>query len=186
MDDDRIIGLYIARDEAAIDQTALKYGARLLEIASGITEDRQTAEECENDAYLEAWNTIPPQNPRGYLFAYLARIIRHLSLDACRYRCRLKRSAVLTELTAELEECIPAPDDTAARLEYRELGEAIGRYLATLTEEKRAIFIRRYWYLDPVKTIAAHRGIGQSRVKMTLLRCREGLRDYLEKEGYEL
>ena len=186
MDDDRIIGLYIARDEAAIDQTALKYGARLLEIASGITEDRQTAEECENDTYLEAWNTIPPQNPRGYLFAYLARIIRHLSLDACRYRSRLKRSAVLTELTAELEECIPAPDDTAARLEYRELGEAIGRYLATLSEEKRAIFIRRYWYLDPVKTIAAHRGIGQSRVKMTLLRCREGLRDYLEKEGYEL
>lgn len=90
------------------------------------------------------------------------------------------------ELTAEMEECIPAPDDTACKLEYKEFGEAISRYLYTLGEEKQMIFIRRYWYLDSVDAIAVRLGIAQSKVKMTLLRCRNGLREYLEKEGYDL
>jgi len=186
LEDNRIIDLFMSRDETAIEETSVKYGARLKNISFGITEDRQTAEECENDTYLEAWNTIPPHNPVEYLFAFLARIVRHISIDACRTRSRLKRSAVIMELTAEMEECIPAPDDTVCKLEYKELGEAIGRYLYTLSEEKQMIFIRRYWYLDSVDAIAVRLGIGQSKVKMTLLRCRNGLREYLTKEGYDL
>ena len=85
-----------------------------------------------------------------------------------------------------MEECIPAPDDTACKLEYKELGEAISRYLYMLSEEKQVIFIRRYWYLDSVDAISRRLGIGQSKVKMTLLRCRNELRAYLEKEGYDL
>lgn len=186
MEDKGIIALYMSRDESALAETAAKYGSRLRGISYGITADDGTAEECENDTYWEAWNTIPPHDPVGYLFAYLARIVRHISIDACRTRSRLKRSAAITELTAEMEECIPAPDDTAARMEYRELGEAISRYLYTLHEEKRQIFIRRYWYLDSVESIARRLGIGQSKVKMTLFRCRSGLKEYLEKEGYIL
>lgn len=186
MEDNRIIDLFMNRDETAIEETSAKYGSRLKSISFGITEDKQTAEECENDTYMEAWNTIPPHNPVDYLFAFLARIIRHISIDACRTRSRLKRSAIITELTAEMVECIPAPDDTACKLEYKELGEAISRYLYTLGEEKQMIFIRRYWYLDSVDAIAVRLGIGQSKVKMTLLRCRNGLREYLEKEGYDL
>lgn len=184
MDDDRIIEWFRNRDERAIEQTAAKYGRRLREISHGITGDRLTAEECENDTYLEAWNTIPPQNPTGYLYAYLARIVRHLSLDVCRKNSRLKRSAAITELTAEMEECLPAPDDAAGRLEAKELGEAITRYLRTLSEEKQTIFMRRYWYLDSVESIALRYGFSRSKVKMTLLRCRMGLKEYLEKEGY--
>ncbi len=186
MDDNKIIALYINRDETAVAQTAEKYGQRLKRISYDITEDAQTAEECENETYLKAWNTIPPQNPVDYLFVYLARIIRHISLDVCRTRGRQKRSAVITELTAEMEECIPSPDDIVSRLEYQELGAAISRYLYTLSDEKQMIFIRRYWYLDSVETIARRLGIGQSKVKMTLLRCRKGLQEYLWKEGYEL
>lgn len=186
MEDKRIIELYMNRNEAAVEETSAKYGARLKNISYNITEDRQTAEECENDTYMEAWKSIPPQNPVDYLYAYLARIIRHISIDVCRTRSRLKRSAVITELTAEMEECIPTPDDTACRLEYKELGEAISRYLYTLPEEKQKIFIRRYWYLDSVDSISRRLGITQSKVKMTLLRCRNELRTYLEKEGYDL
>ncbi|MBR6709754.1 MAG: RNA polymerase sigma factor [Clostridia bacterium] len=186
MNDNNIIALYLSRDETAIVETAVKYGIRLQNIAYGITQDRQSAEECENDTYMKAWETIPPQNPAGYLYAYLARIIRHISIDACRTRSRLKRSAVITELTTEMEECIPAPDDTAGRLEYREMGEIISRYLRTLSDEKQIIFIRRYWYLDSVEAIAQRLGVGQSKVKMTLLRCRNELKEHLEKEGYHL
>ena len=184
MDDDRIVALYMERDERAIEQTALKYGKRLWGIAKGITEDSLSAEECENDTYLEAWDTIPPQNPSAYLFAYLARIIRHISLDVCRKRNSLKRNAFITELTAEMEECIPASDAPADRLEAKELGEAISRYLRLLTEEKQIIFMRRYWYLDSVESIASRLGIGVSKVKMTLFRCKKELKAYLEKEGY--
>lgn len=186
MEDNRIVDLFMCRNVSAIEEASAKYGSRLKSISFGITEDRQTAEECENDTYMEAWKTIPPQNPTNYLFAYLARIIRHISIDACRSRSRLKRSAVITELTVELEECIPAPDDTACKLEYKELGEAISRYLSSLTEEKQIIFIRRYWYLDSVDAIADRLSIGVSKVKMTLFRVRKGLKEYLEKEGYDL
>ena len=186
MEDDRIIALYLERDEAALTHTSEKYGRKLKNISYGITEDKQTAEECENDTYLEAWNTIPPQNPVDYLYAYLARIIRHISIDVCRTRSRLKRRAVITELTAEMEECIPAPDDTACRVELKELGDAISRYLHTLSEEKQVIFIRRYWYLDSVDAISRRMGVSHSKAKMTLLRCRNELREYLKKEGYDL
>ena len=184
LDDEKIVSLFFSRDESAIEQTSLKYGKRLRNIAFGITEDALTAEECENDTYLEAWNTIPPQNPSTYFYLFLARIIRHISLDVCRKRSSLKRSAVLTELTAEMEACIPARDNASDQLEAKELGEAISRYLHSLSEEKQTIFIRRYWYLDSVDRIASSLGIGVSKVKMTLMRCRNELKTYLKKEGY--
>ena len=46
---------------------------------TGSFDDRQTAEECENDTYMQAWNLIPPHEPADYLYAFLARITRHLS-----------------------------------------------------------------------------------------------------------
>ena len=85
-----------------------------------------------------------------------------------------------------MEECIPAPDDTACRLDERALAGAINAFLATLDDEKRNVFVRRYWYLDPVADIAARYGLSESKVKTTLYRLRRALRTYLEKEGYEL
>ena len=188
MDDEQIVALFFARDERALEEAALKYGPRLRALAYGITDDRQTAEECEHDTYLEAWNTVPPNDPASYLYAYLARIARHLAIDACRTRKRLKRRAELLSLTAEMEECLPAPSPGSAeeQFEAEELGGAISRWLETQSEEKRFIFVRRYWYLDPEKTVAARRGIGVGKVKMILLRLRKDLREFLKKEGYEL
>ena len=186
MDDNQIVELYLRRDETAVSQTMEKYGSRLRALAYGMVKDWGTAEECENDTYVEAWNSIPPHDPSGYLYAYLARIVRHLALDALRARKRLKRSAVITELSAEMEECIPAPDDTVGKFEAKALGETIGRYLRTLSEDKRVVFMRRYWYFDSVESIALRCGFSQSKVKTILLRCRKGLKDYLEKEGYTI
>ena len=186
MEDYKIVELYLQRNEDAIVQTAEKFGSRLQNLAYGITEDRQCAEECENDTYLQAWRSIPPHEPREYLYAFLARLCRHLSLDRCRQNSRLKRSALICQLSAELEQCIPAPDDAACRLEEQVLAEAINGFLRTLSEEKRNIFLRRYWYLDSVAAIAGRFALSQSKVKTTLLRCRRQLREYLEQEGYEL
>ena len=186
MDDNGIVELYLQRDENAIRQTMEKYGSRLRALACGIVKDPGTAEECENDTYVQAWNAIPPHEPRTYLYPFLARITRHIALNCCRDRSRLKRSALISELSEEMEACIPAPDDTPCRLEAAALREAINGFLGTLDAEKRNIFIRRYWYLDSVADISARYGLSQSKVKTTLFRCRNGLREHLEKEGYEL
>ena len=186
MNDDRIIELYLMRDEEAIKLTAEKYGSRLRSLAYGIVNNRQTAEECENDTYLKAWNAIPPHEPRGYLYAFLARITRHVSLNCCRARDQLKRRAFICELSAEMEQCIPSPDDSECLMDDAALRNAINGFLGKLNEEKRNIFVRRYWYLDSVADISKKFDLSESKVKTTLFRCRRELRDYLEKEGYTL
>lgn len=186
MDDAKIVEMYLLRDEAAIVCTSEKYGGRLRALAQHIVDDRMTADECENDTYFAAWRSIPPHEPRTYFYAYLARITRHLALNCCRNRKRLKRQAYIAHLSAEMEECIPSPDDTACRLDVRELADVLNAFLATLAEEKRDLFVRRYWYLDSVAQIAVRYGISESKVKTTLHRTRNALRMYLEKEGYML
>lgn len=186
MDDNQIVELYLLRDETAIKQTTEKFGTRLRSLAYRIVHDRQTAEECENDTYMEAWNAIPPHEPRSYLYAFLARITRHISLNCCRDRSRLKRSAFICELSAEMEQCIPAPDDVSCRIDDMALSEAINGFLNTLSKEKRNIFILRYWYLDSIADISKCFALSESKVKTTLFRCRNQFREYLEKEGYTL
>lgn len=184
MDDSKIVELYLARDQRAIACTQKEYGPRLRALAYDIVEDRLTAQECENDTYLQAWNTIPPQEPRAYLFSYLARITRNIALDFCRRRSALKREAMVQELTQELEMCIPGRENTYEKVSGILLGECISRWLRRQTMEHRVMFLRRYWYLDSVAAIASRFGCTQSKVKSTLFRLRNGLREYLKKEGY--
>lgn len=184
MEDEKIVRLFFERDEKAVSETASKYGARLRALSFGITGDARTAEECENDTYLEAWNRIPPAEPDTYLYPFLARIARHLSIDRCRERAALKRDVVLVELSEELALCLPSGEDAADTVDAKLLGEAVSRFLRTLPAEKRVIFVRRYFYLDPVAEIAKRCGAGESKVKTTLFRIRTSLREYLAKEGY--
>lgn len=186
MEDIKIVELYLIRNENAIALTKEKYGRQLRSLAFGIVNDEQTAEECENDTYMEAWNSIPPHEPKSYLYAFLARIIRHISLNVCRNRSRLKRSVFICELSAELEQCIPAPDDVECRIDDMVFANILNGFLASLNEEKRNIFIRRYWYMDSVADISERFGISQNKVKTTLFRCRNDFRSHLEKENYKL
>lgn len=184
MEDNIIVELYLNRDETAINQTRDKYGARLRSLAFNIVKDVHTTEECENDTYMQAWASIPPHEPRHYLYAFLARIIRHISLNRCRDCSRLKRSAFICELSTELEQCIPAPNDVDRLIDDIAFGEVINNFLAEIGEEKRNIFLRRYWYFDSIADISKRFGISKSKVKTTLFRIRNGLREHLEKEGY--
>ena len=125
LEDSSIVELYLSRDEDAIFQTSKKYGSRLRALSLGIVADRFTAEECENDTYLEAWRSIPPHEPKSYFYQFLARITRHRSLNCCRERNRLRRSAYICELTAEMEQCIAKPDDCACHIWPRGIGPSV-------------------------------------------------------------
>ena len=184
IEDEIIIDRYIVRDEKAISYTADKYGKQLVAIANRICDDLDIAEECENDTYLRAWNSIPPHEPRGYFFTFLAKITRNLALDRYKESNRLKRSATIVELTGELSEIIAGNDDTTANAESEELKNYINSFLRTLHKEKRNVFIRRYWYMDSVAEIADRYGISEGKVKTILFRVRNGLKQYLKKEGY--
>ena len=186
MEDERIVQLYLDRDESAIRFSSEKYGGRLRALSLGITADIQTSEECENDTYLQAWNLIPPNEPKTFLYAFLARIIRHVSIDRCRERASLKRGGYIAELSEEMENCLPASGDAYDRIAEEELGRAISEYLRTISREKRVIFVRRYFYLDSIVEISKRCAVTESKVKTSLFRIRKGLFEYLTREGYTL
>lgn len=186
MGDEEIVELYLHRDEAAIEATEERYGNRIRTLALRIVGDLPTAEECENDTYLELWKVIPPNEPRDYFYAFLACITRHIALNRCKERSALKRHAYISELSDELEECIPALEDVESSMDELALKEAINGFLGTLNSEKRSIFLRRYWYMDSVREVAERYGISESKVKTMLFRLRTQFKNYLEKEGYIL
>ena len=186
MEDEKIVQMYLDRDESAVRFSAEKYGSRLRALSLGITSDFQTSEECENDTYLQAWNRIPPNEPRTFLYAFLARIARHISIDRCRERASLKRDGYIVELSEEMEMCLPASEDVESRIAEEELGKSISNYLHTISKEKRVIFMRRYFYLDSIVEISKRCAITESKVKSSLFRTRNDLREYLIKEGYAL
>ena len=184
MEDSQIVRLYWDRNETAITKTADKYEKYLSRIAYNILADREDTQESVNDTYLAAWNSMPPHKP-DVLSTYLGKLTRRISIDLFRKKTSQKRSAGEYELSLEeLGECVSGADATREEVEANLLAEAIASYLQTQSQETRNVFIGRYYYMDPVKEIARYCRISESKVKILLYRARQGLRDYLEKEGF--
>ena len=186
MEDSQIVDLYLGRDETALTETAQKYGSLLRSVSRRITEDETITEECENDTYLEAWNTIPPHEPRSYLSAFLTRIVRSLSINRCVEKNRLKRKTTLCVLSDELEECLASGDSVAEQLEGKVLAETINRFLREQPTEKRIIFLHRYYFCEDIRSIASRFDTTGGKIKLVLFRMRKDLHEYLKKEGYQV
>lgn len=186
MEDTEIVDLYLKRDEQAIRESSEKYGAQLLTLSYRVTEDKQTSEECLNDAYLKAWQSIPPNEPRDYLFPYLAKIVRQVSFDAVRFRNRKKRSAQMTELSEELEETVGGMDTPESETDAKLLMEEVNKFLKSLPKKRRVMFVRRYYYMDSISKIAEDYGVKEANVRLTLYRVRNDLKKDLKAAGYNI
>ena len=184
MEDREIIAGLLVRDQTFLAALQEKYGPKLLRLASRFLSSREDAEEAVNDAYFRTWTTIPPQEPE-HLFAYVAQLCRYAALEKVDWLTAKKRSATVVELTEELCQCLPDPAPQR-QAEGAEIGAAINAFLSTLEPEKRKMFLLRYWYGDPVRTVAERCGVGESKVKTTLFRLRKDLKNHLEKEGIAL
>ena len=182
MEDSKIISLFFERSEQAVVELDRKYGAAVRNTAGHILSDRLDVEECVNDAYLGVWNTIPPREPEA-LASYVCRIARNLAVNRYHASHAKKRSADYELALDELEECIPSGVDIETELEAKELTEAINRFLRTLSREDRFLFVRRYWYADPVSELAVRTNGSANRISVRLFRIREKLRKTLIKEG---
>ncbi len=178
--DQRIIELYFARNEQAITETDHRYGGFCMRVSLGILEDRRDAEECVNDTYLKAWNAIPPTRPNS-LRAFLAKIVRNLSLQRLEYNKAAKRNRDFELSLEELSDCIPMRDEDADALPA-----LLNSFLETLSESEWQLFCGRYWHGRSVKELARAYGLTPKAVTMRLSRTREKLRTYLNERGYRL
>ena len=185
MDDSKIIELFHARSEQAIMELSQKYGAVCIKIAKNILNNKLDAEECVNDAFLGAWNTIPPQNPNP-LLTYISRIVRNLSIKKYHSNTSAKRNSFYDVALDELENCISSDNTVENELSAKELARIIDDFLDTLDKDNRVMFVRRYWYSDSISDIAARFHTNNNNISVRLSRTREKLKNYLKKEGVEV
>lgn len=184
MDDEKIIELFFERSEQAIGELDIKYGKLCHNLAYNILRNQSDAQECVNDAYLGAWNAIPPAKPNP-LLAYVCKIVRNISLKRYYWKAAAKRSSAYEIAMRELESCLSTPDTVETEVEARELALIIEGFLDTLTTENRIIFMRRYWFLDTYKNIGAFVGLTEKNISVRLSRIRKQMKQYLfEREVF--
>jgi len=184
--DEKIIELYWARNEKAIEETDLKYKKYLFSIAYNIVHDQLDCEECLNDTYLGTWNAIPPQNPR-VLKAFLTVIMRRIAIN--RYHSNLRKNVVPSELTvslSEIEDFISGNDDVSAEFDAERLGRVISDFVRSLSERKQFIFMSRFYVADSIDTIASDLRLSRSMVNKELAAIKIALKEKLESEGYSI
>lgn len=183
MEDEKIIDLYFSRDPTAIRETQHKYGSYCTAVAKNILISKEDAEECVNDTWLRAWNSIPPARP-NILSLFLAHITRNLAIDRYRERFTAKRGkGEMSLCLEELAECTGSGETFTDELELRDV---LDRFLESLEPRPREIFMLRYWYMLPVKEIAKRSGITSAAVKMSLKRTRENLKGFLISQGFDI
>ena len=185
MTDLEIVSLFFERDESAISECDLKYGRALFSLGKRITADDGYTEECKNDTYLRTWQTVPPTDPRTYLFAYLAKIMRGFAVDRVRREERKKRAASITAISDEICEAIPSPDSADGEAISAELRDILEKFLLMLKTEARHIFVLRYFYFEELRSIAKRLSLTEGMIKSSLKRSRDKLKKYLTEYGYE-
>ena len=182
IDDEKIIEMFFERSEQGIRELDIKYGKVCHNLSYHIVGSRRDAEECVNDAYLGAWNAIPPAQPNP-LLSYLLKIVRNISLKIYWRKEAAKRSSHYTIAMEEIEACIAAPSTVETEFEARELARVIESFLDTLTAENRVIFMRRYWFSDSCKDIAKLVGLTEKNISVRLTRIRQKMKKYLIEKG---
>ena len=120
MDDIKIIDLFFARSELAIEALDDKYGTTCHNLSRSILKDQQDAEECVNDAYLGVWNAIPPAQAQSAVCLCL-QIVRNISIMRYRANTALKRNSNYDSTMEELENCLSSSVSVEDSLEEKEL-----------------------------------------------------------------
>ena len=181
MEDSQIIDLYWGRDQRAITETDLKYGKYCHAIAFNVLSIIEDAEECVNDTYIQAWNSMPPNRPT-MLKAWLGKVVRNIAINLWDKNHAQKRYQGMDLVLDELEECVPDRSTVESAMENKELSKIISNWLRTLSEDDRALFVRRYWSGESVNDLAQEWGMTPNKLAQRMFRLRNSLKAALEKE----
>ncbi len=184
MEDSQIVDLYFDRSEMAIQETDRKYGGYCYKIAFAILANREDSEESVSDAYLSAWNVMPPQRP-AKLSTFLGKLTRNASIDRWRTANARKRGGGQVDIALEeLDECVSNQQSVEDAVIYKEVINCLNRFLSSLSEAERTVFLCRYWYVNTLEEIAGRTGFSVGKIKSMLHRTRGKLGKQLEKEGF--
>ena len=185
MTDERIIELYFERSEEAIAETERAYGRYFLYVARGILQNEEDCREIVNDTYAKVWTLIPPERPKN-LKAFIGNVTRQLSINRLEsYKAQKRGCGQYATALHELEECIPdgGSDDICDAVALR---DSLNRFVSSLTDDQRRVFIKRYWHMHSVNDIARELRMSESKVKTSLMRTRNKLKQHLTKEGFNV
>lgn len=182
MDDGEIMDLFFERSENAIVQLSDKYGSIFMKESMNLVGNYADAEECVNDAYLSAWNAIPPQRPKS-LFAFVCRIVRNLSINRYRRNIAHKRKGNYDLCIEEWEKCIASQKSIDDEIAESELSSYINEFLGSLNKTDQMIFVRRFWYLDAYEDISKEAGLKENTIRVRVSRTKTKLKAFLEKRG---
>ena len=182
MRDAEIVAKFLARDEQAIKETEIQYGAFCRTLANNILRRPEDAEEIVNDTLLAAWESIPPKTPEN-LKTFLGRVVRDKALSRYRALNAQKRGSGALDFFAELDDCIPARSGVEEAVEANELAGFINEWLDCLSVEDAALFARRYWYGESVSELAEKLGVSPKRASQRLYELRNRLKVFLKKKG---
>ena len=139
--DQKIVRHYLDRLESAILETKNKYGKLINLIAYNILCSKDDADECENDTYLNVWNSIPPNEPEN-LKAYCLRISRNLAIKRYRYNLAQKRdNSKQLSLEKIMEECGDIVPERNNVSDENEIKIIINKFLMELPLKKKGIYV---------------------------------------------
>ena len=137
-----------------------------------------------NDTYMGAWNSMPPNRPT-ILSTFLGKITRRVSINRWNEQHAQKRgNGEMPLALEELSDAVTASDSISEKIAIQELSASINQFLSTLPVAERNMFVCRYWFLTPIKEISTQFECSLSKVKSTLFRTRQKLKNHLEKEGF--
>ena len=180
-EDNRIIESFFNRDESAIQLTERKYGRYLKKIAMNITGDARDAEECVWDAYLNVWNSVPPNRP-AHFKAYLVALVRRRAISLVRKRQTQKRGRTYLEIPWEDCENIIAngvqPEEYA---EEQEASERTEKFLESLPERQRYIFLSRFYLGTEIREIADKLNVKKSTVYAEIQVLKKKFQEMMEE-----
>ncbi len=185
LEDNKIIELFFQRKNRAITAISEKYGKLCFKVAYNILNNHEDSDECVNDAYLGAWNTIPPKEPNP-LKAYILRLTRNQALNRYDYNSAKKRAGNFALCIDEIGYCISGSEDPAEVFETKQLTEYINEYISSLSEADRLLFVRRFWYAEPYEELSVLTGVKVSTLKVKIMRLRDGLKDFLVQKSGEV
>ena len=184
MDDKKIISLLFDRNEKALEILNEKYGAYCLSIANSILRDTSDSEECVNDTWLSAWNSIPPAKPES-LKLYLSKLVRNLSFNKYKKNKAAKRGGTVLELALdEISELQLSSVSIETELERKEFVKMLDRFLSSISDRDRKIFLYRYFLVKSINEISSILRISENNTMTILSRTRAKLKKHLKKEGY--
>ena len=185
MNDRELVEALFQRKESALRDVVTAYGALCRSVLRNLLSAQSDVEECENDVYLAVWNSIPPNRPES-LAAYVASLARRIGINRFKYEHRARRNPAATLLLSELSDALPDTETPQELYGETELRDALNRFLYTLPKETRVLFLRRYFYLESVESLAKRLGKSENLIAARLYRVRKKLKKYLEQEGIRI